>query len=165
MKSKIKQYIKEIIYFIIITTLFANAMSLYRSQDLTKEPLNIKNLQLINNTKYKIPNKKPILIHFWATWCPTCKLEAANINFLAKHFEVLTIAVKSGNNSEIKQYLKEHHYTFKVVNDKNGILSHKFKITAFPTTFIYDKNHHLALNEVGYTSTFGLFLRMWWVNL
>ncbi len=165
MKSKIKHYAKEIIYFILMMTVLANAISLYKSQDLSDKPLTIQNFQLINNQNYKVPYKKPILIHFWATWCPTCKLEASNINFLSKYFEVVTIAVKSGSDYEIKKYLEAHNYTYNVVNDINGKFSSSFHISAFPTTFIYDKNKKLLFSEVGYTSTLGLLFRMWWANL
>ena len=48
------------------------------------------------------------------------------------------------------------------VNDEYGLLSTEFNVKAFPTTFIYDKNKNLKFTEVGYTSTFGLKLRLWW---
>ena len=164
MKNKIKHYTKEIIYFIIVMTLLANIISIYRSQDLSQTPLDIQSVKLIDNTTYTLPKNRPILIHFWATWCPTCKLEASNIDFLAKHFEVLTIAVSSGSDYEIQNYLNEHSYTFRVVNDKDGSLRSKFQIAGFPTTFIYDKNKRLCFSEVGYTSTLGLYLRMLWAG-
>ncbi|ADN09660.1 redoxin domain-containing protein [Sulfurimonas autotrophica] len=165
MKSKIKHYMKEIIFFFVLMTILANAISFYKSQDLSQKPLAIQSFKLINYQEYKIPDKKPVLIHFWATWCPTCKLEASNINFLAKHFEVVTIAVKSGGDDSVKKYINEHNYTFKVVNDKNGKLSSQFHIAGFPTTFIYGKNKKLLFSDVGYTSTLSLYLKMWWASL
>ena len=164
-KEKIKHYLKEILYFIITITIVANAMSLYRSQSLSSEPLEISTFKLIDNSTYTLDKKKPILIHFWATWCPTCKLEASNINFLSNYYQVITIAVKSGSDYEIKQYLDEHNYHFKVVNDKDGSLSRRFKIAGYPTTFIYDREQKLRFSEVGYTSTFGLWLRLLWAGL
>jgi len=146
-------------------TLLTNAISIYKSRDLSQQPLTIQNFQLINDKASKIADNKPVLIHFWATWCPTCKLEASNINFISKHFKVITIAVKSGNNNAIKKYLDEHNYTFKVVNDKSGMLSSKFHIAGFPTTFIYDKNKKLLFSDVGYSSTFTLYIKMWWASL
>jgi len=161
-KEKIKHYIKEILLFILTITVVANLMSIFRSQSLNNAPLQIKTFKLIDNSTYTIDRSKPLLIHFWATWCPTCKLEASNINFLSKYYQVITIAVKSGSDYEIKQYLDEHNYTYRVVNDKDGALSKKFKIAGYPTTFIYDKNQKLRFSEVGYTSTVGLILRMFW---
>jgi thiol-disulfide isomerase/thioredoxin len=163
--KKIKYYLKETLYFVVIITILANIISLYKSQDLSEQPLRLNAVKLINNQNYKIPADRPVLLHFWATWCPTCKLEASNIDFLAKYFEVITIAVKSGSDNEIKKYLDEHNYHFKVINDKDGRFSTAFHISAFPTTFIYDKKHNLSFSEVGYTSTFGLYLRMWWAGI
>ena len=162
--KKIKHYIKEILFFLITMTILANVMSIYRSQDLTKAPLAVDSFKLIDDTTYIIPKNKPILIHFWATWCPTCKLEASNINFLSNYFNVVTIAVKSGNDEEIQDYLNEHNYHFKVVNDTDGEISSIYNIAGFPTTFIYDKNKNLMFSEVGYTSTFGLWLRILWAG-
>jgi len=163
--KRVKHYAKEILYFIVTMTILTNVISLYKSQDLTRTPLSMTSATLIDNQLYQIPADKPVLIHFWATWCPVCKLEASNINFLSKHFNVLTIAVKSGNNQEIQKYLDAHNYKYKVINDINGAISSQFKISGFPTTFIYDKNKKLAFSEVGYTSTLGLLLRMWWADL
>ena len=163
-KEKIKHFIKDFIIMLLVMTVVANVMSIYRSQSLNDAPLTIKEFKLIDNTTYHVDNTKPLLIHFWATWCPTCKLEASNINFLSKHFQVLTIAVKSGSDYELHKYLKEHGYTFAVVNDKDASLSRNFKIAGYPTTFIYDKNAKLRFSEVGYTSTLGLYLRLLWAE-
>jgi thiol-disulfide isomerase/thioredoxin len=165
MKKKLLRYTKEIILFIVIMTIFANIISLYKSGDLNKTPLKLINITLINNQPYQLEKGKPILLHFWATWCPTCKLEASNIQTLSEHFEVLTIAVKSGSNAELKKYLQENDFTYNVVNDSSGFISSEFNIGAFPTTFIYDKEKNLVFSEVGYTSTFGLWLRMLWASL
>lgn len=165
MKNKIIHYIKEIFLFIIIISVFANVLSIYKSSDLNKDSLKINNLTLLDGTNYKFIDNKPILIHFWATWCPTCKLESGNIDRISKYYNVITIAVKSGSNIEIKKILKDNNLQFNVVNDKNSVYASKFKISGFPTTFIYDKNKKLVFSEVGYTSTLGLFFRMWWSSL
>jgi len=164
MLQKLKHYSKEVIFFIIFITIFTNIISLYKSQDLSNTPLKINSLQLINNTNYTFSNDKPILIHFWATWCPTCKLEASNIEFISKHFNVVTIAVDSGTDYELKKYLQDRGYNFNVVNDKNRELSQQFNISAYPTTFIYNNDKKLIFSEVGYTSIIGLYLRVWWAS-
>ena len=162
--SKIKYSIKETFYVLLLMTIIANVMSIYRSQELNHTPLKIEKFKLITNKEFHIDKSKPLLIHFWATWCPTCKMEASNINLLSKYFQVVTIAVKSGSDYELKKYLDEHGYTFLVVNDKDTQLSKYFKIAGYPTTFIYDKEQKLRFSEVGYTSTLGLYLRLLWVE-
>ncbi|WP_121628848.1 redoxin domain-containing protein [Poseidonibacter antarcticus] len=160
MKDKIKKYIKEIIIFVFILAVAMNVLSYYRGLDLNKDKLNIQTFNLIDDSEYNILIDKPLIIHFWATWCPTCKLEASNIEKLSKDYEVITIAVQSGTNEEIQKYIKENDLSFRVVNDKEGFYSSKFNIKAFPTTLIYDKEQNLKFSEVGYTTTAGLYARM-----
>lgn len=162
MKTKLKKYIKEIITLFVVIVISSNALSLYKSRSLTAEVLKIDSFKLINNQTLDVMHDKPILIHLWATWCPICKVEASNIQTLSEHFQVITIAVKSGTNSEIKEFLDKSNYTYNVVNDTSGELSSKFNISVFPTTLIYDKDKNLVFSEVGYTSTLGLWLRMLW---
>ncbi len=165
MKAKLKHYTKEIIFFLIIMTIFSNAMSLYKSQSLNHAPLPISDVQLLNGKTYIFSHNKPVLIHFWATWCPTCKLEASNIEFLSKQFDVITVAVDSKDNATVQKYLAAHQYTFKTVNDPHNQLSSLFKIKGFPTTFIYDKNKKLVFSDVGYSSTLSMYLKMLWASL
>jgi len=160
MKNKIKKYIKEILSFVVILAIAMNVMSYYRSMDLNKNSLEISTFKLLDNSEYKVAKDKPILIHFWATWCPTCKFEASNIEKISKDYEVITIAVQSGSNNEIQKYLDENELSFKVVNDNNAYYSNLFNIKVFPTTFIYDKEKNLKFSEVGYTTTAGLYSRM-----
>jgi len=162
MKEKILKYVKEFVLFIIILAVTTNLISFYRSGSLNSEPLHINNFKVLNGDVYTLDRTKPKLVHIWATWCPTCKLEASNIEFLSKHFQVITFAVKSGSNQEIQTWMDAHHYTFKVVNDSDGQISHSFKTFAYPSTFIYDKDGKLKFSDVGYTSTLGLYLRMIW---
>ena len=165
MKNKIKKYLKEFVLFIIVMTIFANALSLYRSLELNKEPFSISSITTLGDKKYTLPIDRPILVHFWATWCPTCKAEAENIQTISEKFEVITIALKSGSDKEIQEYRKNRNLNFKVVNDKDGYLTNKFGVSIFPTTIIYDKNREVIFSEVGYTSTWGLWLRMWYASL
>lgn len=160
MKNKIKKYLKEVIAFIVILTIATNALSYYKSLDLNKETLNIESFKLLDNSEYTVQKNKPIILHFWATWCPTCKFEAANIERISKDYEVITIAVQSGTKGEIQKYLRDNELTFNVVNDEDGYYSRKFNIKAFPTTIIYDKNQNQKFSEVGYTTTIGLYSRM-----
>jgi thiol-disulfide isomerase/thioredoxin len=160
MKDTIKKYIKEGLIFVVVFAIAANGISYYRSLDLNKETLDLSSVQLLDSSVYPIPEQKPLLVHFWATWCPVCKVEAPNIQAISEDYEVLTVAVQSGSKENIQQYLKKHNLSFNVVNDEEGIYSRKFNIQVFPTTLIYDKNRNLRFSEVGYTTTAGLYSRM-----
>lgn len=165
-RQRVQGWAKEIAITALLILIFSNAISYLRSPNIQDKTLPDINLLLTNQELYSTLDykNKPLLIHFWATWCPTCKLEAGNIQSLSQDYNVLTIAVKSGSDEEINNYLKEHALDYKVINDSEGILSSQFEVAAFPTTFIYDKDGKLSFSEVGYTSTLGLYLRMWWLK-
>ena len=108
---------------------------------------------------------RPYVLHFWATWCPVCRAEAGNIDALAKDAKVVTIAVKSGGLDEIGNYMNENALSFPVVNDQNGAIATQFKISVFPTTIIVGKDGKVFWAESGYTTTWGLKLRLWLAGL
>ena len=165
MLQKLKYYLKEILLFTVILLIFSNALSVYKSLDLNKQNLSLSNITLLHKNEYIRDNTKPLLVHFWAIWCPTCRIEAPNIQYLSKYYEVLTIAVKSGSDKDIQVWMDENKYDFNVVNDSSSLIASNYKIGVFPTSLIYDKNKSLVFSDVGYTSTWGLFLRMWWATL
>ena len=165
MKKKILHYIKEIILFVFFLTIAANLLSLYKSADLNPAYIDLNATKLIDNSQYVSNPNKPILVHIWATWCPICKLEAQNINRLSEYYEVVTIAVSSGSDNEIKDYMLDNQLNYKVINDSSGLLAQELNIAAYPTTYIYDKERQIVFSEVGYTSTVGLFLRMFWSSI
>lgn len=108
---------------------------------------------------------RPILVHFWASWCPVCKLEQSNIQNMSQDYPVITIAMQSGNDDEVMQFMKEENLTFNVINDELGIISQRYNIRGVPVSFIVGKDNKISFVEVGYTTEPGLKLRMWWAGL
>jgi len=143
-------------------SIFANIVSLYKSQDLNKQKLSLEISKLIDGSTYTPMTNKPLMIHVWATWCPICKAEADNIQRLSEYYEVITVAVNSGSDKEIQNYLLENNLNYKVINDRNGKIAQRLNVAVYPTTFIYDSEKNLVFSEVGYTSSLGLLSRMWW---
>jgi len=154
-----KKWIKEILIWSILIFILSNIVSYLRKPELSSAQLPEASLRLLDGSTYTLRKGKPVVIHFWATWCPTCKMEAGNIERLSKKYEVLTIAVNSGEDEKVKAYLKQKGFTFKVMNDKEGVWAQKFSVEAFPTTFLYDSKGELKFTEVGYTTTAGLLAR------
>lgn len=164
MNEKVKNFIKELLKYSIIIIVVLNLVSYYKSKDLNKDKLSYKNFELINGSKYTISKDKPLLIYFWASWCPICKFQSPNIEELSKDYQVITIVNQSGSKDEIERYLLKNSLSFKVVNDQFNTLSKNFNIEVFPTTLIYDKNGKLKFSDVGYTSTLSMKLKLWWSN-
>lgn len=156
----LKKRIKEILIAMLLLFIFTNIISYVRKPSLSSTQLPRLEVRLLDGSSYSLQKGKPLLLHFWATWCPTCKLEASNIEHISKTYKVLSIAVNSGEKAKVEAYMKERDLHFNVVNDAEGRLAKQFHVTAFPTTFIYDAKGELRFSEVGYTSTAGLLARL-----
>ncbi len=150
----------------LMVVVIANVLSYIRKPELTDGQLpKIKTL-LISGEQFDTAafEGKPLLIHFWATWCPTCKAEADNIQRLSSYYNVVTFAVSSGDDAAVKTYMKERGFDYAVINDNEGRWAEQFSVQGYPTTFIFDSSGEVSFSEVGYTSTLGLLVRMWWSN-
>jgi thiol-disulfide isomerase/thioredoxin len=162
----VKKILKEVAIMALMVLVVTNVLSYLRKPDLAESHLTTIKTLLISGEQFDAAafEGKPLLIHFWATWCPTCKAEADNIQRLSKYYEVVTFAVKSGDDNALTTYMNGRAFDYKVINDEDGQWAKQFNIEAYPTTFIYDSSGEISFSEVGYTSTLGLLLRIWWSN-
>ena len=163
--SKVKGVLKELFVGAILLFIFSNIISYIRKPDLDANSVLPMHVTLLDGSTYVQQEGKPLVLHFWATWCPTCKLEASNIQHVSRDYEVLTIVVNSGNDESIKAYMKEQKLSFKVLNDMEGRWAKRFNVEAYPITFIYDAKGGLTFTEVGYTTTAGLLARLKMIEL
>ena len=148
---------------ILVILLIYFAIKAYMQRDLiqgTAPPIQSTLLsgQAINLQSYQ---GKPLLLHFWATWCRVCKLEEDSIDAISKDHPVVTVAMSSGSNKEVETYLKDNNLTFPVINDNNGELAQRFGVTGVPTSFFINPGGEIAYTEVGYTTGWGLRFRLW----
>lgn len=107
---------------------------------------------------------KPVLIHFWATWCSICRLEQGGIDAISHDWPVLTVATQSGDAEEIRRYLHEQGLDWRVVVDEDGEWARRYGVKGVPANFILDPSGHVRFRESGYSSAWGLRARLWWAS-
>jgi thiol-disulfide isomerase/thioredoxin len=158
MRLKVKKLLREIVIFSAMLFILSNILSYLHSPELQSSQLPQIEAMLIDGSTFKSQDLKgkPLLIHFWTTWCPICKAEVSNIEAISGEYEVLSIAVNSGSNDTLKRYMEENGYHFRVLNDAESRWKSGFNIEVFPTTLIFDAKGELKFTEVGYTTTLGL---------
>lgn len=103
---------------------------------------------------------KVVFLNFWATWCPPCKKEIPDIEELYQEYnlnkdDVVFLGVTNpkseaypNNQDEKKEdiiaFLDDNGYTFPTVFDETGEILQNYNISAFPTTFMIDKEGNVA---------------------
>jgi peroxiredoxin len=105
--------------------------------------------------------KAPLVVHFWATWCPVCRLELDNIAALRPGHRVISVAMMSGAEKEILEYLRDQGVMLPVISDPQGELAGTWGVSGVPSTFILDAEGKIRFVEVGYTTRVGLRARLW----
>jgi thiol-disulfide isomerase/thioredoxin len=141
----------------------ANIVSYIKKPEVINETLpNVQITLLKGETKpLSAYRGKPLIIYFWGSWCPICKMSSPVIDALSKDYDVVTVAVNSGSDEDIRRFMKKRGLDFPVVNDEEGDLAGKFGVDTFPTTFIYNDKGSISFTDIGFTSPWSLRLKLW----
>lgn len=122
--------------------------------------------QLVNGEQIDLRNYrgKPLLVYFWAEWCPICKMVDSKIDAIAKDYAVITISSWPESYEAVTTYLQEQSLQMPVIVDINGQWAAAYGIRGVPASFIIDQNGVIQFMESGYTTETGLRLRLWWLE-
>ena len=96
---------------------------------------------------------KVVLLEFFATWCPPCRMAVPDMNQLnssLKGKDVAILAIAIGERMEdVRGFAKEQGITYTVLVDNEGVDS-LYGVSTIPTTIILDKNGAVVARHLGY---------------
>lgn len=99
---------------------------------------------------------KPIVLNFWASWCPPCKSEMPEFNkvYAEVKDEVLFFMVdmvdgQRETTTKGKQFIKDSGYSFPVYFDETEEAAYTYGISSIPTTLFIDKDGIVASGYKG----------------
>jgi len=119
-----------------------------------KEPLNaveeISASDLL--TKIRAERGKVVVVNFFASWCPPCKVEIPELISLRKevseeHMVLLGVSVDE-NPSELHAMVARAGFNYPVFRAKQDLPS-VFNISSIPRLLIYDTRGALVVDHVG----------------
>ncbi len=85
---------------------------------------------------------KPVLIEFWATWCPYCLEVLPGVQKIYKEYsskgvEVVAVSVDT-KQEKVVPFLEKNAYTMPVLLDDGNMLK-RFNTRIIPTVFLIDR--------------------------
>ncbi|MBI4303934.1 MAG: TlpA family protein disulfide reductase [Chloroflexi bacterium] len=95
----------------------------------------------------------PVLINFWATWCPPCReempyLQKIHDKYSSKGLKMLAIDIGESPD-KVKDFLASNNLSLPVLLDSRGSVSGRYSVGAIPTTFLIDKNGIIQEKVIG----------------
>lgn len=92
---------------------------------------------------------QPMLINFWATWCPPCRAEMASLERLHQALGPAGLAVYAISVDEdlnlVREFVLQQRLGFPVLHDRGrGVTEERLGIRVFPTTLLVRRGGAVA---------------------
>ncbi len=128
-----------------------------RAMDLQGEPFKLADL-----------DGRPVLVYFFAPWCPYCSASADNIVRLRRwrseeQLAIVAVALDWSDQTQVLNYFDEHELNVPVVLGNTRIAA-DWQVFAFPTYYVLDSNLRVVSRDMGYSTQVGLWWRSWLIE-
>ena len=131
------------------------------SGDIVKVGEQMPAFTIVNDNGTETPSSslkgKVVLGNFFATWCPPCQKELAEVQKTLwpkykdnKDFAMLVIG-REHSDAELQKYNEKKGFTFPLYPDKNRAVYGAFANSLIPRSYLVDKTGKVIYATKGYT--------------
>ena len=107
MKQHLYRQKRWLRWFIEITLLagVVFAVHLYQTRNTLSGEAPEFSAQLLDGNRVSLHEFRgqPLLLQFWATWCPICSMEQGSIDAIARDYAVLSVALDEAPADQIRE--------------------------------------------------------------
>ena len=110
-------------------------------------------LEGIDKTTYALSNYrgKPVVLFFWATWCPFCRKAAGELKntypeLQQQGWELFAIDVQE-SAYKAQNFAESHGVAFKVLLDKDGRVANAYGVLGIPTFVLINSRGQIVFKD------------------
>jgi len=100
---------------------------------------------------------KVVVIRFWVDWCASCAREMPLIDDIYKKYKdrgLIILAVNVGQPRDVAAaFVSRLKISYPALLDTESVISHRYYVTAVPTTYILDRSGVIRNKILGETGT------------
>jgi cytochrome c biogenesis protein CcmG/thiol:disulfide interchange protein DsbE len=129
----------------VLSCMLSLAIPSVRADTAPEFTLNNANGEAVSLADYR---GRPVLLHFWATWCPYCKklqpgLVATRDSFHEQGLVLLGISFREDEGTQPQAVLQSRGMDFMTLIDGDDVAS-AYDVSGTPTTFFIDRQGELV---------------------
>jgi peroxiredoxin len=87
---------------------------------------------------------EPVMVNFWATWCPPCRAEMPDMQKLYEDngYTILALNMTSTetNVEDVGEFVDELGLTFPILMDETADVMENYSIQVYPTSYLIDSS-------------------------
>ncbi len=95
---------------------------------------------------------QPVVLNFWATWCPPCKAELPELQAGSERLagQVAVVGLNQGETrDEVSAFAQQMGLTFPIPLDERMDVSRTYGVRSLPTTFFIDRTGVIRAMQIG----------------
>ena len=94
---------------------------------------------------------KVVLLNFWATWCPPCRMEIPDLETLSKRFRtqgLVVLSISDEKASVLRRFLSQQKVSYPVLLDSGHKVKDLFRLHGVPQSFVYNREGRLVAESI-----------------